>query len=149
MPHPEKYFVGLLGLGMAAVGLLLALVVLAIVAVHADLLLPRRRGRTTSWLGMALLVPLALVACLVTPKVIADAGVIASFGWDAYAEGLRVVNKHGQLSDGRYLNVFWAAARGGWLLPIWFLLGLPVVAWHRHFHPGPQRSSLWSEQSEA
>ena len=79
MSHPDKYVVGLLGLGMAAVGLLLAFVVL-IVAAHAHRLLPGRRSRTTYWLGMALLGPLAIAACLVTPKVIADVAVIASFG---------------------------------------------------------------------
>src|SRR5260370_41979023 len=112
MAHPDKYVVGLLGLGMAALGVLIALAVLVMVCLNAHRVLPRRRFRTTYWIGMAVLAPLALAACLLTPRVVGDVAVIASFGWDAYAEGLRVVNKHGQLSDGRYLSVFWAAAFG-------------------------------------
>jgi hypothetical protein len=134
MPHPDKYAVGLLALGMAALGLLLALTALVIVCRHAHRVLPLRRSRTTYWLGMVVLLPLALAVCLLTPRGIGDVAVIASFGWEAFREGLRVVNRHGQLSDGRYLDVFWAAAFGACWFPIWFLFAIPVVAWHRHFN---------------
>ena len=135
MAHPDKSVVGLLGLGMAALGVLIALAVLVLVGLNAHRVLPRHRSRTTYWIGLAVLAPLALAACLLTPRVVGDVAVIASFGWDAYAEGLRVINKHGQLSDGRYLGVFWAAAVGAWWFPIWFLFAIPVVAWHCHFNP--------------
>ncbi len=138
MAPPDNDLVGLLGLAMAALGVPAALVVLVLVCRHAGRVLPRRRSRTTYWLGMAVLVPLALAACLLTPRALGDGAVIASFGWDAYAEGLRVVNKHGQLSDGRYLGVFWAAAFGAGWFPLWLLYGIPVAAWHCHFNPRRQ-----------
>jgi hypothetical protein len=135
MSHPDKFVVGTLGLGMAALGLLIAFVALVIVCLNAHRVLPRSRSRRTYWIGMAVLIPLALAACLLTPRFIGNVAVIASFGWDAYADGLRVVNKHGQLSDGRYLGLFWAAAFGSWWFPACFLLSIPVVAWHFHFNP--------------
>ena len=141
MAHPDKSVVGLLGLGMAAFGTLIGLVVLVIVCLNAHRVLPRRRSRMTYWIGMAVLVPVAVAACLLTPKILGDAAVIASFGWDAYAEGLRVINKHGQLSDGRYLGVFWAAVFGAGWFPIWFLTAVPVVAWHCHLNPRQQSSN--------
>lgn len=136
MSHPENFAVGMLGLTMAAIGLLGDLVVLVWVCNNAYRVLPLRRTRPTYWLGMVLLVPLCLTTGpFVGPKFIGDAGVIASFGWDAYAEGLRVVNKHGQLSDGRFLGVFWAAAFGAGWFPLWGLFMIPAVAWHCHFNP--------------
>jgi hypothetical protein len=135
MSHPDKWAVGPLGLGMAALGLLIDLAVLVLVMRNAYRVLPLRRSRRTYWIGMALLVPLFLAAALITPKVIGAIAVIASLGWDAYAEGLRVINKHGQLSDGRFLGIFWAAVFGAGWFPIWGLFTIPVVAWHCHFNP--------------
>jgi hypothetical protein len=136
MSHPDKWAVGPLGLGLAALGLLLDLVVLVLVCRNAYRVLPLRRSRPTYWIGMAVLVPAFLAAALLTPMVVGRVAVIASFGWEADAEGLRVVNKHGQLSDGRFLGVFWAAAFGAGWFPIWGLLTIPVVAWYTHFNPG-------------
>jgi len=52
-----------------------------------------------------------------------------------YTDGVRVVNKHGLLTNGQYLGVFWTAAIGGWILPGMMLLLSPMVAWYVHFNP--------------
>src|SRR5262249_56989512 len=83
---------------------------------------PARRSRTTYRIGMVVLVPLMLAGCILVPRFIGDVAVIASYGWEAHAEGLRVVDRHGQLSDGRYLGVFWAAAFGAGWFPILLLV---------------------------
>jgi hypothetical protein len=138
MSHPGKYVVGPLGLGMTALGMLIVLGVLAVVALNAYRVLPLRRSRRTYWIGMTLLGPLTLAGILLSPQAVQALAVIASFGWDAYAEGLRVINKHGQLSDGRYLGVFWAAAMGGWVMPMAFMMCLPLTAWYMHYNPSCQ-----------
>src|SRR4051812_11263024 len=110
MSHPDKYLVGLLSLGMAAVGMLTIAGLALVACAKAHWVLPRNRSRTTYWVGMVVLAPLWLATFPLSPKVMGAVAVIASFGWDAYADGLRVAGKHGQLSDGRFLSVFWAAA---------------------------------------
>jgi multisubunit Na+/H+ antiporter MnhB subunit len=137
MQPPNTHLVGLLGLAMCGLGMVLYLLLLYWLLVRqrrlVRRLLPKSRSRTTYWIGMAVLAPITLAATLAMPKAIRALAVIASFGWEAYADGLRVVNKHGLLSDGRYLGVFWDAAIGGWILPLMLLLTTPMVQWHMHF----------------
>jgi hypothetical protein len=136
MSHPDKYVVGPLGLGMAALGVVLAFGVLAILALNSHRFLPLRRSRTTFWLGMAVLVPLACAGLpIFTSQAVQHLAVIASDGWDTYADGLRVINKHGQLSDGRFLSVFWAAAMGGGAFVISLFCVIPATVWYLHFNP--------------
>src|SRR5687768_15923795 len=132
--HPEPYAVGMLSLAMVAVGGLTALAVAAVAVLNSHRFLPPPRSRTIYWVGLALTLALPFAALLVTGAALADLAVIASFGWDAYAGGLRVVNKHGLLSDGRYLPVCWqAAAVGGTVVILMFSL-TPVTVWLLHFH---------------
>ena len=135
MSHPDKYAVGLLGLGMAALALLMGLGIAVFVCCNTHRFLPLRRSRTTYWIGMALMVPPWLATFPLAPKAMQALAVIASFGWDAYADGLRVISKHGQLSDGRFLGVFWAAAMGVGCVVLDFSWVIPVTAWHCHFNP--------------
>src|SRR6478672_7727651 len=112
MTHPDNVAVGLLGLAMFAMGAL-TVIILTIVAAHFSYrFLPLRRSRTMFWIGIVIGVTFALAVLLVAAKAMHALAVIASFGWDAYADGLRVINKHGQLSDGRFLSIVWAAASG-------------------------------------
>jgi hypothetical protein len=135
MSHPDKYAVGLLGFGMMAVAFLGILALAVVACANAHRVLPGRRSRTTYWVGMAVMGPLALATFPLAPKAMQALAVIASFGWDAYAEGLRVVSKHGQLSDGRFLSVFWSAAVGVGCIALDFFWAIPITAWHCHFNP--------------
>jgi hypothetical protein len=136
MTHPDTYAVGLLGLGMAALSVVLGFGVLAILQLNSHRFLPLRRSRTTYWVGMAVLVPVAFVGSPpVSSLAVQHLAVIASYGWDAYADGLRVINKHGELSDGRYLSVFWAAAMGGGMVSLTVASVIPVTVWYLHFNP--------------
>ncbi len=138
MSHPDHYAVGLLGLGLGAVAFL-GIFALTLLACHyAERVLPQRRSRTTYWLGMAVLALLCIATFPLAPKVMRAAAVIASFGWDAYAGGLRVVSKHGQLADGRFLGVFWTAAMGVGCLVLDFWWVIPATAWYVHFNPPRQ-----------
>jgi hypothetical protein len=136
MSPPDSYVVGLLGLGMAALGVVLGFGVLAILVLNSHRFLPLRRSRATYWAGMAVLVPVAFVALPpVSAQVVQHLAVIASNGWDAYADGLRVINKHGELSNGRYLGVFWSAAMGGGMVSLIVASVIPVTVWYLHFNP--------------
>src|SRR5439155_21881406 len=122
---------------MAAVGTLSAFVVLALVAHNSSRFLPPPRSRTTYWVGMAVLVPLAVAGIpLFTSGLVQHLAVISSYGLDAYVGGLHVIDKHGQLSDGRYRSVFWAAAMGGGAFAMSLFAVIPVTAWYLHFNPG-------------
>jgi hypothetical protein len=135
MSHPDKYGVGLLGLGMGAAAFLIGLTVLVIALLYAHRVLPRSRSRLLYWSGIAVMVPIALATFPLAPKVMQALAVIASFGWDAYDGGLRVVGKHGQLSDGRFLSVFWTAATGVGCLVLDFFWFIPITVWYCHFNP--------------
>jgi hypothetical protein len=136
MSHPDKYAVGLVAIGMGFVALILLITFSIIAFLNAYRVLPLRRSRTVFWIGMIVIVPAWLATFLVAPKFVHALAVVAEFGWDAYAEGLRVVNKHGLLSDGRFLSVFWAAASGVLILVLDFVWAIPVTAWYCHFNPG-------------
>ncbi|MBO0698618.1 MAG: hypothetical protein J2P46_09505, partial [Zavarzinella sp.] len=92
-------------------------------------------SRTLYWAGLLVIVPLGLATMPTAPKVMRAVTVIASFGWDAYAGGLRVVSKHGELSDGRFLSTFWSAATGVGSIVLEFVWVIPVLAWHYRFRP--------------
>jgi hypothetical protein len=147
MGHPDRYAVGLLGFGMMA-GALLGIFALTLIAcANARRVLPQRRARAIYWIGMALMVPLALGTFPLAPQLMRALAVIASFGWDAYAGGLRVVNKHGLLSDGRFLSVFWTAATGVGCIVLDFLWVMPITSWHCHFNPGRRAGEQVSDGS--
>jgi hypothetical protein len=137
MQPPNTHLVGLLGLAMCGLGMVIDLLLLYWLVVRqrrlVRQLLPQSRSRTTYWIGMALLAPISFAAYLAIPRAIQALAVIATFGWEAYADGLRVVNKHGLLSDGRYLGIFWDAAIGSWILPLTLFIATPAVLWHMHF----------------
>src|SRR4051794_5174083 len=105
MSHPDKYAVGLLGLGMLFLALVIGLAVYVVAILNAHRVLPRRRSRLIFWLGMAVMAPLPLVSFPLAPELMHALAVIGSFGREAYDNGLRVVSKHGELSDGRFLSV--------------------------------------------
>lgn len=127
----------MLGLSMAGVGMLLWLIVIGILSFTAYRFLPLRRSRSTFWLGMTVLVPLACAGMPFFPSYAMQAlAVIEMHGWDAYSEGLRVINKHGQLSDGSYISVFWAAAMGGGAFVLSGFCMIPLTTWCMHYHPG-------------
>jgi hypothetical protein len=139
MTHPESNVVGLLSLAMAAVGGLTWLVVMFALFLHSHRFLPPRCSRTTYWVGVALTFALALAALLVTGRAMGDLAVIADLGPDAYAGGLRVADKHGLLSNGRRLGVFWQAAQGAGTVVILLFSMLPLTVWVTHFNLGPQQ----------
>jgi hypothetical protein len=136
--HPDKNIVGLVGLGMETVAFLGIFVLAVLASMKAGSGSPRRRSRTTYWIGMCVMVPLALATFPLAPKAMQALAVIASFGWDSYAEGLHVVNKHGLLSDGRFLGIFWSAATGVGCIVLDFFWVIPIAAWHYHFNPRQQ-----------
>lgn len=142
MTHPDKYGVGLLTLSMVTFAFLILFGV-SLLAIHnAHRVLPANRFRTTYWIGMVLMVPLWIAIFPLAPRVSQAVAVIASFGWDAYDGGLRVVNRHCQLSDGRFLSVFWAAAAHVGCMVLDFCWVIPVAAWHYHFNPRPPALNL-------
>ena len=135
MRHPDSNLVGLLFLAMVAVGALAAIIVCVTLGIKSYRFLPLRRSRTTFWIGMILTSVFALAALLVAGWSMRTLAVIASCGWDAYDGGLRVVNKHGLLSDGRYLGIFWHAATGAGTAMIMFSAIIPAVVWWGHYNP--------------
>ena len=153
MGHPDHYAVGLLSFGMMVVAFVGGFVLTLLACAKAHRVLPARRRRATYWIGMALLASLCLATFPLAPKLMRALAVIASFGWDAYAGGLRVVNKHGLLSDGRFLSVFWAAATGVGCLVLDFFWVIPIAAWYCHFNPrrpvGQQAGAAASSEREA
>jgi hypothetical protein len=136
MTHPDSYLVGMLSLGMVAVGVPTVVVLILILGLNSYRFLPLRRSRSTFWLGLVVLAPLTVPAVPLSAEAVKALAVIASFGWDAYESGLHVVNKRGQLSDGRYLGVFWAAAMGGMTVTLAALWIMPLVVWCLHFSMG-------------
>jgi hypothetical protein len=135
MGHPDDVAVGLLGLAMGAVAFLGILALTVIACANAHRLLPARRSRAVYWIGMAVMVPLCLMTFPFAPRVMRAVAVVGEFGWDAYAGGLRVVDKHGVLSDGRFLSVFWTATMGVGCIVLDFWWVIPITAWHCHFNP--------------
>jgi hypothetical protein len=135
MRHPEHATVALLSLSFVAVGTLSAFAVGVVFWCNTARLLPSRRSRTAYWVGVAFFALVVLPAVPFTTEVSKAVAVIASLGWDAHSDGLRVVNKHGLLSDGRYLSSIWTAA----IVPMMWTMILLVVfvaaGWHIHFHP--------------
>jgi hypothetical protein len=138
MSHPDKFAVGLLSLGMGMIAFFGIFALSVIASMKAGSASTHPRSRTIYWIGMTVMVPLALATFPLAPKVMKALAVIASFGWDAYADGLRVVNKHGLLSDGRFLGVFWSAAMGVGCIILDFIWTIPIAAWHYYFHPRQQ-----------
>jgi hypothetical protein len=136
MTHPEPYAVGMLSLAMAAVGCVVVVAFTAVACLNAHHFLPSPRARTVYWVGLALTLPLPFAALLFTGEALGNLAVIASFGRDAYDGGLRVVNKHGLLSDGRFLPVFWQAAGGAGTVVLLMFSMTPLTVWCLHFHLG-------------
>jgi hypothetical protein len=134
MTHPDSYSVGLLGLAMFAVGVLTVGTLTIVAGLKSHRFLPLYRSRTLFWIGMPFMIAFALATLLVAATAMQALAVIASFGWDAYVDGLRVINKHGELSSGGYLGVFWAAASGAGTVLIMILGVIPVTVWVLHFH---------------
>ena len=136
MPHPEHAIVGLLSVALAGVGTLFALAAGWTFWLNTSRILPSQRSRSAYWVGVTffalVILPSVGFATIEASKAVP---VIASFGWDAYSDGLRVVNKHGLLSDGRYLSAFWTAA----IVPMmWTTILVHIfvaMGWHMHFHP--------------
>lgn len=141
MRHPEPYAVGMLTLAMAAVGCVIVVVFTAVACLKAHRFLPSLRARTVYWVGLALTLPLPFVA-LFMGEALRNLAVIPSFGWDAYAGGLRIVTKHGLLSDGRYLPVFWQAACGAGTVVLVVFSMTPLMVWCLHFHFGPDPHAI-------
>ena len=83
---------------------------------------------------MPVLIALPLAVLLVAAKALQALAVIASFGWDAYADGVRVINKHGELSSGGHVSAFWAAAIGAGTFLLLLLAVAPLTIWVLHFH---------------
>jgi hypothetical protein len=136
MMHPDSFAVGILSVAMAAVGCVIVVAFTGVACLNAHRFVPSPRARTVYWVGLALTLSLTFAALLFTGKALGDLAVIASFGWDAYAGGLRVVNKHGLLSDGRFVPVFWQAASGAGTVVLLMFSMAPVVVWVTHFHLG-------------
>ena len=134
--HPESFAVGMLSLGMAAVGCVIVVAFTAVAGLNAHRFLPSPRARTVYWVGLVLTLALPFAALLFTGEALGDVAVIASFGRDAYDGGLRVVNKHGLLSDGRFLPAFSQAAAVAGTVVILVLSMAPVAVWVTHFHLG-------------
>jgi hypothetical protein len=135
MTHPEDGTVAVLTLAFAAVGTWLALAAGVVLWLNTGRLLPSRRSRAAYWVGVALLAPAILTAVPVAATATKAVGVIASRGWDASAGGLRVVNKHGLLSDGSYLSAVWTAAMAPLIWTAMLLLAVMAAVWHLHYHP--------------
>ena len=132
MTHPDSYLVGPLGLGMVAVGWVAAFVLAIFIGSRIERVRPVRRSRLPCWGGLAVLFPVA--AFVLSSYAFKALAVIASFGQDAYAGGLRVVNEHGQLSDGTFLGVFWAAVIGVGPVLVMIFSTVPLLVWYKHFH---------------
>jgi xanthine/uracil permease len=69
--------------------------------------------------------------------------VIMAFGFDEYASGLRIINKHGELSDGRSLGDVWMGVWGAFLFLSLALPILPLVVfrlWVARTKPRSDRS---------
>jgi hypothetical protein len=135
-PNPaDANLTGLVGLFLCGTGLLVALVwlgILSVLPLHS--LLPCRDRRVVYWLGMLFFAPVLVFSVPCVATALQALAVIATLGWEDYAGGVRVVDKHGLLTNGQYLGVFWTAAIGGWMLPGMILLLSPMVAWYVHFH---------------
>ena len=135
MRHPEYATVGLLSLALAAVGTLSALALGMVFWRNTARLLPSRRSSIAYWVGVAFFASVVLPAAPLTIEASKAVAVIASFGWDAHSDGLRVVNKDGLLSDGRYLSAFWTAAIVPMVWTTILLIVFLAAGWHMHFHP--------------
>ena len=88
MTHPEANAVGVLSVALAAVGCVIVAAFAAVACRNAHRFLPSPRARTVYWVGLALTLPLPFVA-LFMGEALRNLAVIPSFGWDAYAGGLR------------------------------------------------------------
>lgn len=135
MAHPEHAAVGLLTLALVAAGTLLAVAVGMALWLYSDRVFHLRRSRAVYWVGVAVLAPIVVASVPLAAAASKAVAVVGFAGWDAYSNGLRVISKHGQLSDGRYLSVFWAAVLGAVLWTTLVLIAGVASAWHLHFHP--------------
>jgi hypothetical protein len=134
MTHPDSYIVGMLGLAVFAVGAITIMTGAAVTGLQSHRFLPLYRSRTLFWIGMPVLLALPLAILLVAARAMQALAVIASFGWDAYADGVRVINKHGELSSGGHVSAFWAAAIGAGTVLLMLLAVVPLTVWVLHFH---------------
>lgn len=134
MTHPDSYIVGMLGLAMFAVGAITIMTATAVVGLRSHRFLPLYRSRILFWIGMPVLVALPLAVLLVAARAMQALAVIESFGWDAYADGVRVISKHGELSSGGHVSAFWAAAMGAGTVLLMLLALVPLTVWVLHFH---------------
>ena len=133
MTHADKYGVGLLSMGLMVAGVLIVMILLTVLILTRHRFMPRTRSQTVYWIGAAIMWPLMIAALPLASFASWHLVVIADFGWDAYAHGLRLVNKHGLLNDGRFLSTFWAAAWGAGLITFYVLTVIPFTLWHLHF----------------
>jgi hypothetical protein len=137
MTPADNTIVGLLSLALAAGGTVFALAFGILFWLNTSRLLPAPRLRVVYWLGVAIFGPILLAIVPLTIEAAKAVAVIASFGWDAFADGLRVVGKRGRLSDGRFLSTFWTAAIVPMMWTASMLFICVAVGWHMHFHPVP------------
>jgi hypothetical protein len=133
MTHPDKYSVGLLSMGLMVVGFVCVIVLFVVLILNSHRFMPRTRSQTVYWIGTAVMWPLMIAAWPLASFAAWHLVVIADCGWEAYADGLRLVNKHGLLSNGRFLSTFWAAAYGPAIMTFDLLTVIPFTLWHAHF----------------
>lgn len=131
--HPDKYGVGMLSMGLAVICFLFVIVLLSLLILTRHRFMPRTRSQKVFWIGNAVMWPLAIASWPLASWAAWHLVVIADYGWDAYANGLRLVNKHGLLSDGRFLSTFWAAAFGPMIITYDLLTVIPLTLWYAHF----------------
>ena len=134
MTHPDSYIVGMFGLAMFGVGAITIMTGAAVAGLQSHRFLPLYRPRILFWIGLPVLLALPLAVLLVAARAMQALAVIASFGWDAYADGVRVINKHGELSSGGHVSAFWAGAIGAGTVLLMLLAVVPLTVWVLHFH---------------
>jgi hypothetical protein len=106
----------------------------------------RRIPRLLYLLGMVLTILLTCLAVTRAFGVMQYVGISLAYGLDAYADGLRLVDKHGNLNDGRVLPDVWRVVlyTGVYILQIWSTL--PIVVFYSLFSPDRERRAFQRRQ---
>jgi hypothetical protein len=135
MPHPAtEPWVGLLSIGLAFGGTLAVLAMYVVGTLLAARLGMRRYpNRVALRIGLAVAAPLTVCAMFLVIPLLEIPAIVATYGWDAYATGVHIVDKHGLVSNGEYLGTFWTAAIGGLIFPPWLLALTPAYLWYETF----------------
>ncbi|HEV7281971.1 MAG TPA: hypothetical protein VGN57_17345 [Pirellulaceae bacterium] len=143
-------FVGLLAVGMCAAGVALFVGLYRGGAWMAPRLGFRRRPNPwLRWGGLAVAIPLTLTAMFLAIELPSIAAVVATYGWNAWAGGVEVVNKHGLVSNGETLGPFWRAAIGAWILPCWLVCLAPALIWNETFRDPDQLPDASKDRMKA